>query len=75
MQWYLMVHQKNVVMAEKRGCNIKNFDGSFPHSCHFGKKVHAVFDVCHMIKLARNAFSDMKIFPFLVTREFLGNIF
>ena len=53
MQWYLMVHQKNVVMAEKLGCNIKHFDGSFPHLRHAGKRVHAVFDMCHMLKLAQ----------------------
>ena len=40
----------------------KNFDGSFRHPCNAGKMVHVVFDICHVIKLARNAFSDMKIF-------------
>ena len=44
---------KNVVMAEKLGCNTKHFDGSFPHLSYAGKRVHAVFDMCHMIKLAR----------------------
>ena len=44
---------QNIVMAEKLGCNIKNFDGSFPHPCHAGKRVHVVFDICDMIKLAR----------------------
>ena len=44
---------KNVVMAEKLGCNINHSDASFPHLCHAGKRVHAVFDMCHMIKLAR----------------------
>ena len=36
---------KNVGMAEKLGCNIKNFNGSFPHPCKVGKKVHVVFDI------------------------------
>ena len=52
---------KNVGMAEKLGCNIKNLDGSFPHPCEAGKSIHVIFDICHMIKLARNAFSDMKV--------------
>ena len=52
---------KNVVMAEKLGCNIKNLDGSFPHPCHHDRRVHVIFDICH-IKLARNTFSDLKIF-------------
>ena len=53
---------KNVGTAEKLGCNIKNLDGSFPHPCHHDRRVHVIFDICHMIKLARNTFSDLKIF-------------
>ena len=53
---------KNVGMAEKLGCNIKNLDGSFPHPCHHDRRVHVIFDICHMIKLTRNTFSDLKIF-------------
>ena len=43
---------KNVGMAEKFGCNLKNLDGSFPHPCHHDRRVHVIFDICHMIKLA-----------------------
>ena len=53
---------KNVGMAEKLGCNIKNLDGSFPNPCGADKSIHVIFDICHVIKLARNAFSDMKVF-------------
>ena len=53
---------KNIGMAEKLGCNIKKLEGSFPHPCQIGKKIYVMFDVCHMLKLARNAFSDIKIF-------------
>ena len=53
---------KNIGMAEKLGCNIKKLEGSFPHPCQIGKKIYVIFDVCHMLKLARNAFSDIKIF-------------
>ena len=53
---------KNVGMIEKLGCNIKNLDGSFPHPCHHDRRVHVFFDICHMIKLAGNTFSDLKIF-------------
>ena len=52
---------KNVGMAEKLGCNIKNLDGSFPHPCHHDRRARVIFDICHMIKLARNTFSDLKI--------------
>ena len=49
---------KNMGMAEKLGCNIENLDGFFPHPCHHDRRVHVIFDICHMIKLARNTFSD-----------------
>ena len=53
---------KNITMAEKLGANIKKLDGSFPHPAKPGKKIFIILDVCHMIKLARNAFADIKIF-------------
>ena len=52
---------KNMGMAEKLGCNIENLDGSFPHLCHHDRRVHVIFDIYHMIKLAGNTFSDLKI--------------
>ena len=52
----------NVGMAKKLECQIDKLDGSFPHPVLFGEKIHVVFDVCHMIKLARNAFSDRSVF-------------
>ena len=53
---------KNIGMAEKLGCDIRHFEGSFPKHSETSKKLHVIFDICHMIKLARNAFSDMKSF-------------
>ena len=53
---------KNIGMAEKLGCDIRHCEGSFPNPSETSKKVHVIFDICHMIKLARNAFSDMKSF-------------
>ena len=53
---------KNISMAEKLGCNIKKLESSFPHSSKTNEKVHVVLDICHMLKLARNAFADIKIF-------------
>ena len=53
---------KNVGMANKLGCQIDKPDGSFPHPVIVGEKIHIIFDICHMIKLARNAFSDLSVF-------------
>ena len=35
---------------------------SFPHPSYHDRRVHVIFDICRMIKLARNTFSDFKIF-------------
>ena len=53
---------KNISMAEKLGCNVNKLEYSFPHPRKIGTKIYVIFYVCHMIKLARNAFSDMKTF-------------
>ena len=53
---------KNFGVAEKLGCNLKNLDGSFDHPTKPGHKMYVVMDICHMLKLARNAFADMQIF-------------
>ena len=53
---------KNVATARKLGCNIDNLEGSFPHPCRPDLKVYIVLDICHMLKLARNALGDMKYF-------------
>ena len=53
---------KNVGMANKLGCQIDRLGGSFPHPVIVGEKIHVIFDICHMIKLARNAFSDLSVF-------------
>ena len=53
---------KNISMAEKLGCNIKKLETSFPHPSKANEKVHVILDICHMLKLARNAFADIKIF-------------
>jgi len=63
---------RNVGMAEKLGCNKKNLDGSFPHPCHDDRKVHVIFDICYMIKLARNTFSDLKILYNFQLENFLA---
>ena len=49
-------------MAEKLGCNIKKLEVvSFPHPSKPNEKVYVILDTCHMLKLARNAFADIKI--------------
>ena len=53
---------KNHGMVEKLGCNIKNLDCSFPNPYEAGKSIYVIFDICHMIKLARNAFIEIKVF-------------
>ena len=53
---------KNLGMATKFGCNIKDLDGSFDHPAMPGGKIYVILDVCHMLKLARNAFADMQVF-------------
>ena len=53
---------KNITVADKLGCNIKRLDGSFPNPCQPGKKIYVILDICHMLKLARNAFGDIKVF-------------
>ncbi len=53
---------KNFGMADKLGCNIKNLNGSFDHPAKPGHKIYVIMDICHMLKLARNAFADMQIF-------------
>ena len=52
---------KNISMAEKLGCNIKKLEVSFPHPSKPNEKVYVILDICHMRKLARNAFADIKI--------------
>ena len=37
-------------------------ESSFPHLCRPDLKVFVVLDICHMLKLARNALEDMKSF-------------
>ena len=52
---------KNISVAEKLRCNIKKLETSFPHPSKTNEKVHVILDICHMLKLARNAFADIKI--------------
>ena len=52
---------KNSATAEKLGCKVNKFEYSFPHPSTTNKQIYVIFDVCHMVKLARNAFSDMKV--------------
>lgn len=53
---------KNISMADKLGCNMQNLVGEFPHPSQPHKNVHVILDIAHMIKVTRNAFSDVKIF-------------
>ena len=53
---------ENLAMATKLGCNVKELDGSFDHPTKPGDKMQIILDICHMLKLARNAFADMKVF-------------
>ena len=52
---------KNVAMAETLGCKVNKLEYSFPHPSKTNKQIYVIFDVCHMVQLARNAFSDMKV--------------
>ena len=53
---------KNLGKAEKLGCGIKNLDGSFDHPSKPNAKVYVILDICHMLKLARNAFAHLSTF-------------
>ena len=53
---------KNLATARGLGCNINAFDGSFPHPSRPNKLLYVILDVCHMLKLARNALGDKGIF-------------
>ena len=66
---------KNLGMAEKLGCDIKKLDGSFDHPSKPNVKTHVILDICHMLKLARNAFSHMGIFALHLERESHGNTY
>ena len=62
-------------MAEKLGCDIKKLDGSVDHPSKPNAKIHVILDICHMLKLARNAFSHMGIFALHLERESNGNTY
>ena len=53
---------KNSSTAEKLGRNIKKLETVCPHQSTPNQKVYVILDVCHMLKLARNTFADIKIF-------------
>ena len=53
---------KNIATARKLGCNIDDLQGSFPHPCRPDLNVYIILDICHMLKLARNALGDMNVF-------------
>ena len=53
---------KDIVMVVKLGCNIRHLEGSFPNPSQTTNKMHVISDICHMIKLTRNVFSDKKNF-------------
>jgi hypothetical protein len=53
---------KNVATARKLGCNINDLQGSFIHPCRPDLKVYVILDICHLLKLPRNALGDMITF-------------
>lgn len=53
---------KNIATAKKLGCDINNLEGFFVHPCRPDLKVYIILDICHMLKLARNALGDMQTF-------------
>lgn len=53
---------KNLSTARKLGCKVDNFESSFPHLSRPDKTIHIILDVCHMLKLARNALGDKRVF-------------
>ena len=64
---------KNIATARKLGCKIDDLQGSFPHPCRSDLTVYVILDICHMLKLARNALGDMKVFWHQKVRKFHGN--
>ena len=53
---------KNSSTAEKLGCNSKNLEAFCPYAPKPYQTVYVSLDVCHVLKLARNASADSKIF-------------
>ena len=53
---------KHISMANKLGCKVEKLDRNFDHPSKQSRKVNFLLDVCHMNKLARNTFGDIKIF-------------
>ena len=49
-------------MAQKLGCDITNFDGSFNHSSKEDCKIKVILDKFQMLKLTRNALAHMGTF-------------
>ena len=54
----------NMTMLKQLGVkvNVDNMDTSFHNPEYPTKKIHAFLDVCHMVKLLRNAFGDGLVF-------------
>ena len=53
---------KNLGMAEKLGCDIRNLGGSFDHPSKPNTKIYVILNIYHMLKLARNAFAHLSTF-------------
>eukprot|EP00794_Sanderia_malayensis_P011743 gene11743-12964_t len=53
---------KNITMAAKLGCDVSKLEFKFPHPTKHNEKIHVILDICHMLKLARNAFADIGVF-------------
>lgn len=50
-------------MFKELGCdfNVGCMQTSFPHPSDSSLKIYTIFDACHMLKLLRNCFADVKI--------------
>ena len=59
MLLYLMVLRRTLQWL--RNLAVKSIKWSIPHPSKCNKQRYIICDVCHMVKLARNAFSDMKV--------------
>ena len=49
----------NILMAKELGCTLDMFNLK-PWFMFNNKKIYVVYDACHMLKLVRNAFGELK---------------
>lgn len=49
-------------MMKELGCGIENVHNLNPYFYNSNRKVHVLFDICHMLKLVRNNWASAKVF-------------